>query len=149
MPTATDQQREQQLKQKYQPVFNMIQQQHIRLNHVNMQDNKLFVQGDAPSADAKTRVWDQVKLVNPNWQSEVIVDIKVMNQRPSGGQASSGGQSTRVERTYTVKPCDTLSKIAKEVYGNSNEYQKIFDANRDRLRDLNQIRPGQELKIPA
>jgi nucleoid-associated protein YgaU len=144
MPTATDQQLEQ-LKQKYQSVFNMIQQQQIRLTHVNMQDNKLFVQGDAPSEDAKNRVWDQIKLVNPNWQSELTADIHVASQQ----QASSGGRSSIAERTYTVKPGDSLSKIAKEMYGNPNEYQKIFDANRDQLRDPNQIRPGQQLKIPA
>jgi len=144
MPTATDQQLEQ-LKQKYQSVFNMIQQQQIRLTHVNMQDNKLFVQGDAPSEDAKNRVWDQIKLVNPNWQSELTADIRFASQQ----QASSGVRSSAAERTYTVKPGDTLSKIAKEMYGNPNQYQKIFDANRDQLRDPNQIRPGQQLKIPA
>lgn len=148
MPTATDQQLEQ-LKQKYQSVFNMIQQQQIRLSHVNIQDHKLFVQGDAPSADAKNRVWDQIKLVNPNWQSELIVDISVISQQPLGGPARSASQSTSAERTYTVKSGDTLSKIAKQMYGDPNEYQKIFDANRDRLRDPNQIRPGQELRIPA
>ena len=148
MPTATDQQLEQ-LRQKYQSVFNMIQQQQIRLNHVNMQGDKLFVQGDAPSADAKNRVWDQIKLVNPNWQSELIVDIDVTDQQQAVGRQSSGGQSSTVERTYTVKPGDTLSKIAQQIYGNASEYQKIFDANRDRLSDPNQIRPGQELKIPA
>ncbi len=144
MPTATDQQLEQ-LKQKYQSVFNMIQQQQIRLAHVNMQDNKLFVQGDAPSEDAKSRVWDQIKLVNPNWQSELTADIRVASQQ----QASSGVRSSTAERTYTVIPGDTLSKIAKEMYGNANEYQKIFDANRDQLSDPNQIRPGQQLKIPV
>jgi nucleoid-associated protein YgaU len=144
MPTATDQQLEQ-LKQKYQSVFNMIQQQQIRLTHVNMQDNKLFVQGDAPSEDAKNRIWDQIKLVNPNWQSELTADIRVASQQ----QASSGARSSTAERTYTVKPGDTLSKIAKETYGNANDYQKIFEANRDQLRDPNQIRPGQQLKIPA
>ena len=144
MPTATDQQLEQ-LKQKYQSVFNMIQQQQIRLTHVHMQDNKLFVQGDAPSEDAKNRVWDQIKLVNPNWQSELTADIRVASQQ----QASNGVRSSTAGRTYTVKPGDTLSKIAKEMYGNPNQYQKIFDANRDQLRDPNQIRPGQQLKIPA
>jgi len=144
MPTATDQQLEQ-LKQKYQSVFNMIQQQQIRLTHVNMLDNKLFVQGVAPSENAKNRVWDQIKLVNPNWQSELTADIRVASQQ----QASNGVRSSTAGRTYTVKPGDTLSKIAKEMYGNPNQYQKIFDANRDQLRDPNQIRPGQQLKIPA
>lgn len=149
MPTATDQRLEQ-LKQKYQSVFNMIQHQHIRLTHVNinMQDQKLFIQGDAPSEDAKNRVWDQIKLVNPNWQSELIADIRVSSEQQPSGQ-TSGGPSSAGERMYTVKAGDTLSQIAKEMYGNPNEYQKIFDANRDRLRDPNQIRPGQQLKIPA
>ena len=144
MPTATDQQLEQ-LKQKYQSVFNMIQQQQIRLTHVNMQDNELFVQGDAPSEDAKNRVWDQIKLVNPNWQTELTPNIRVASQQ----QASSGVRPSTAERSYTVKAGDTLAKIAKEIYGDPNEYQKIFDANRDQLRDPNQIRPGQQLKMPA
>jgi nucleoid-associated protein YgaU len=48
-----------------------------------------------------------------------------------------------------VKPGDTLSRIAEQMYGNSGAYQRIFDANRDQLRDPNQIRPGQQLRIPA
>ena len=147
MPTATDQQLEQ-LKQKYQSVFNMIQREQIRLNHVNMQDNKLFVQGDAGSEDAKNRVWEQIKLVNPNWQSELMADIRVTGQQqPTGSQ--SGVRASAGERMYTVKPGDTLSKIAKEMYGDPNEYHKIFEANRDQLSNPNQIRPGQQLKVPA
>jgi LysM repeat protein len=148
MPTATDQRLEQ-LRQKYQSVFNMIQQQQIRLAHVHIQDNKLFVQGDAPSEDAKNRVWDQIKLVNPNWQSELTADIRVASQQQASSAQSGGGRSSAAERMYTVKPGDTLSKIAKEMYGNPNEYQKIFGANRDQLSDPNQIRPGQQLKIPT
>ena len=51
-------------------------------------------------------------------------------------------------RTYTVSAGDTLSKIAKEYYGNSNEYMKIFEANRDTLSDPDVIKVGQELVIP-
>jgi nucleoid-associated protein YgaU len=61
------------------------------------------------------------------------------------GASVSGGQ----QRTYTVKPGDSLSKISKELYGDANEYIKIFAANRDVLRDPNKISPGQTLKIPA
>ncbi|MDO4450152.1 MAG: peptidoglycan-binding protein LysM [Moraxella sp.] len=52
-------------------------------------------------------------------------------------------------RFYTVKSGDTLSKIAKEMYGNANEYNKIFEANRPLLSDPNKIYPGQVLRIPA
>jgi len=48
-----------------------------------------------------------------------------------------------------VQPGDTLSKIAKQFYGNANAYMKIFDANKDQLSDPNNIKVGQELVIPA
>jgi nucleoid-associated protein YgaU len=49
---------------------------------------------------------------------------------------------------YTVKPGDSLSKIAKEQYGNAMEYMKIFEANQPMLTDPNKIYPGQMLRIP-
>jgi nucleoid-associated protein YgaU len=51
-------------------------------------------------------------------------------------------------KTYTVQPGDSLSKIAKQFYGNANAYMKIFEANRDKLSDPNKIQVGQVLKIP-
>jgi LysM repeat protein len=48
--------------------------------------------------------------------------------------------------TYTVKPGDTLSGIAKALGVTA---QALFNANRDRLKDANQIYPGQELVVPA
>lgn len=51
-------------------------------------------------------------------------------------------------RVYTVQAGDTLSKISKEYYGNSNDYMKIFEANRDTLSDPDEIKVGQELVIP-
>jgi nucleoid-associated protein YgaU len=58
---------------------------------------------------------------------------------------TAGGGSQRI---YTVKSGDTLSKIAKEHYGDANAYRRIFDANRDQLSDPDLIKPGQVLKIP-
>lgn len=49
---------------------------------------------------------------------------------------------------YTVVKGDTLSKIAKEFYGNANEYQKIFEANKPMLTHPDKIYPGQNLRIP-
>ncbi len=50
---------------------------------------------------------------------------------------------------YTVVKGDTLSKIAKEFYGNANEYQKIFEANKPMLTHPDKIYPGQNLRIPG
>lgn len=52
-------------------------------------------------------------------------------------------------RFYTVKSGDTLSKIAKEMYGNANDYNKIFEANRPLLSHPDKIYVGQVLRIPA
>ena len=50
---------------------------------------------------------------------------------------------------YTVKSGDTLSKISKEVYANANLYNKILEANKPMLKDVDHIYPGQVLRIPA
>ena len=49
---------------------------------------------------------------------------------------------------YTVKSGDNLSKIAKEFYGDANQYPKIFEANKPMLKDPDEIFPGQVLRIP-
>ena len=47
-----------------------------------------------------------------------------------------------------VKSGDTLSKIAKEAYGDANAYMKIFEANKPMLSNPDKIYPGQKLRIP-
>jgi len=49
---------------------------------------------------------------------------------------------------YTVVKGDTLSKVAKEFYGNANKYPVIFEANRPMLSHPDKIYPGQVLRIP-
>ena len=41
-----------------------------------------------------------------------------------------------------------MSKIAKSLTGDANDYMRIFDANRDQLSDPDRIKPGQVLRIP-
>ena len=60
---------------------------------------------------------------------------------------AAGGGSVSTFRA--VKSGDTLSKIAKEEYGDANAYMKIFEANKPMLSDPDKIYPGQTLRIPA
>ena len=61
-----------------------------------------------------------------------------------------GKQKTfNVKITDVVQPGDTLSNIAKQFYGNPNDYNRIFTANRDKLSDPDKIQAGQELVIPS
>jgi LysM repeat protein len=137
------------LKQKYQGALSAIHREGVRLTHLNLQDNKLLIQGAAPSEDIKNDVWNQIKAVDPNY-SDLICDLTVDASlpQPEKAAAASVGGGASSARTYTVQPGDTLSKIAQQVYGKANEYNRIFEANRDKLSDPNKIQPGQELSIP-
>jgi len=59
-----------------------------------------------------------------------------------------GGGAWDATQWYEVQKGDTLSKIAKDVYGDAALYPKIFEANRDQLKDPDKIRVGQKLRIP-
>jgi len=140
-----------QLKNKYSSVLDFIKQTGVRLTHLNAQGNKLFIQGAAPSEEIKNQVWNQIKAVDSTY-SDLTCDLTVdssLHQPQSAHAAVASANASSSGRTYKVQPGDTLSKIAKEVYGNSNEYNRIFAANRDKLDHPDKIQAGQELVIPS
>ena len=54
-----------------------------------------------------------------------------------------------IVESYTVKAGDTLSKIAKKIYGDEAKYMKIYEANKDLIgKSPDDIKVGQVLKIP-
>lgn len=109
------------------------------------ENGKLHFKGTVNSQEDANKIWDAIKTI-PDWQKEVQADIKV-NPAAAAKPAATSGQAAM--KTYTVKPGDTLSKIAKEQLGDANAYDEIFNANRDQLTDPDKIKPGQVLKIPA
>ena len=127
------------LKLKYQSVLNLIQQKGVRLAHLHVQDNKLFIQGAAPSEHVKNAVWDQIKLVDASF-GDLTCDLSVDESLAPPAPAA---------RSYTVKAGDSLWKIAQQFYGNGAEYPKIITGNPGRLKDEKTvIHPGDELFIP-
>jgi nucleoid-associated protein YgaU len=132
-----------QLKLKYQSVLNFIQAQNVQLQNLNLQGDQLLIRAAAPSDAIKNRVWDQIKLVDPTY-SDLVVDITA----PMAAAAAVGGPATTPQRTYTVLPGDSLSKISKQFYGDPNKYMKIFEANTDKMSDPDKIKVGTQLLIP-
>lgn len=53
------------------------------------------------------------------------------------------------ERTYTVVAGDTLSKIAKREYGDASQWRRIYEANKDTIKNPDLIYPGQTFRIPG
>lgn len=67
----------------------------------------------------------------------------------SGSSSTAPSDSSKASgQTYVVKPGDSLSKIAQHVYGNMNDWRKIYEANRDIIQDPDLIHPGQTLRLP-
>ncbi len=82
---------------------------------------------------------DEEQSPNPEQQTTIT----------SAGSVDTGVSSAKANvRTYTVASGDTLSKISKQFYNDANQWQRIFDANRDILSNPDRIQPGQHLRIP-
>ena len=130
-----------QLKQKYASVLDLIKRSNVRLDHLHVEGDKLVLKGAAPNENVKNEVWNAIKAVDSSF-NDLSADISIDSSLPAPVSAASS-------QTYSVKSGDTLSKIAKQFYGDAGQYMKIFEANKDKLKDPDQIQAGQELKIPA
>ena len=146
-PTAgapTDEQNLSAKKQKYAGALDAASKNQVRMQNVHWENGKILIRGEAPSEDAKNKVWDAIKAVNGGMSpQDATIDITVAK-----GMGGPAGAAQAPGRTYTVQAGDTLSKISKQFYGNGNDYMKIFNANKDKLKDPDKIQPGQKLTIP-
>jgi nucleoid-associated protein YgaU len=125
------------LAEKYQSLIDLANQLGISGLNTREENGVMYVDGVAGSADAKQKLWDEYGRIDPEYRSgDLVMNISAPEGSSSG---SSGGQ------TYTVQSGDSLGKIG-ERYGVS--WQKIYDANRDKLDNPDKIFPGQELTIP-
>lgn len=104
-----------------------------------------------------------------NYGHDVMVTIKLKQYRDYGTKtcniqfastkpqvavqpqraAEASPAPVQAAKTYTVKKGDCLWNIAKQFYGNGSQYNKIYNANTDKVKNPNLIYPGQVLTIPA
>ena len=124
-----------QLKGKYQTVIDYAKTRGVHLKNVHVENDKLLIRGDAPSQGIKNEVWDRIKLDDAAY-ADLTADIGIDASLPVPA------------RIYEVAAGDTLSKISKKFYGDPGQYMKIFEANKDQLKDPDKISVGQKLKVP-
>ena len=130
---------------------------------------KLLTPGNANASDDLKKHIEDVGLGNPNVHAtvdgdKVTISGEVASQEEKekiilaagniAGVASVEDQITvsgpvvAAARFVVVKKGDTLSAISLAVYGNANQYNKIFEANKPLLSHPDKIYPGQTLRIP-
>nr|WP_315445228.1 peptidoglycan-binding protein LysM [uncultured Pseudomonas sp.] len=129
----------------------------------------LLTPGNANASEQLKEHISKVGLGNPNVQAtvdgdKVTVTGEVASQEEKekillavgniagvgsvDDQITVSGPVVAAAQFVVVKSGDTLSAISLRVYGDANKYQKIFDANKPMLKDVNKIYPGQTLRIP-
>ncbi|WP_460119050.1 peptidoglycan-binding protein LysM [Pseudomonas sp. S2_C03] len=101
---------------------------------VKVEGEKVIATGEASSQEEKEKIL--LALGNVAGISGVEDQITVT------------GPVVVASKFVVVQRGDTLSAISLRVYGDANKYQKIFEANKPMLKDVNKIYPGQSLRIP-
>jgi len=120
------------LQDKYSQLISYAQSSGVRDLSVIEKDNVLYVSGSA-TPSVKDQMWSMYNQIDPDMRAgDMVLDIQVI---PGS------------EEIYEIKSGDSLSKIAAKYPGMT--WQKIFDANKDTIKDPNTIYPGQKIRIPV
>ena len=118
----------------------------LRAKGVTIENGRISIQGDTATingvADSQAEKEKAILILG---NTKGIARVNDQIQVKAGETVQQVGQASRF---YQVKSGDTLSKIAKDVYGDANQYPQIFEANRPMLKDPDEIYPGQMLRIP-
>ncbi len=113
---------------------------------IQVADDTVTVRGSTASQEEKEKI--AVALGNVKGVSRVDDQTAVISANQDQPTMPPQEQPASQTRFHTVEKGDTLSAIAKKVYGDPNRYPAIFEANKPMLTDPNKIYPGQVLRIP-
>jgi nucleoid-associated protein YgaU len=101
---------------------------------VTVKDGVATISGEAASADAK----EKAVLMVGNLQGVSQVNADNLTAPEGLGKVEY----------YVIKSGDTLSAIAQKYYGKASAYPRIFEANREVIKNPDLIYPGQKIRIP-
>jgi nucleoid-associated protein YgaU len=101
---------------------------------VTVKDGVASITGEAASAEAK----EKAILMVGNIQGVKEVQADALKAPAASGQVEY----------YVIESGDTLSAIAQQFYGNGSEWPRIFEANREVIKNADLIYPGQKIRIP-
>lgn len=123
------------LHDKYAELISTAKSEGVKNLQVREQENVLYIDGQAPSQEAKQKLWDVYGKIDPNFRSaDVVMNVAVSPITPAPAM-----------QEYEVVRGDNLTKIGKR-YGIS--WKEIYEANKNIISDPDLIQPGWKLKIP-
>ena len=87
-------------------------------------------------------------MTSPREPSPDFSNVRSGSSSESMSRADATAEPAATEKIHTVEKGDTLSKIAKEYYGDASKWKAIHEANRDLITNPDLIQIGWALKIP-
>ncbi|MGZ8163988.1 MAG: peptidoglycan-binding protein LysM [Methylobacter sp.] len=120
---------------------------------VNYKDGIVTLSGIAANAEAAQKAI--LMAGNVKGVTDVITKLDIANASGSAAvikASDDAGVKAMLEpeniKYYVIESGDTLSRIAQKFYKNAAEYTRIFEANREVIKDPDLIYPGQKIRIP-
>lgn len=113
---------------------------------VEFDDGVVSLCGECASAEAMQKA--VLMAGNVKGVEDVKVDKMTIASLASDPAAVTAALEQDSVEYYIIESGDSLSKIAKEAYGDAMQYPKIFEANREVIEDPDLIYPGQKIRIP-
>lgn len=119
--------------------------------------DKLTPNGQVPARSQLREMGNQLARGDAPFARPEMIMSSGDKPKPDFSNVQSGASSTApppatakaaAPRTYTVLAGDNLSKIAKKFYGDANKWKKIFEANKDTIKNPDLIKVGQVLRVP-
>lgn len=125
-------------------------EEHISANNpgiknlkVDYKNSTVYLSGEAESPEALQKA----VLMAGNVQGVESVNVDGVKV-PAGVSDPKAVENYDNTRYYVIQSGDTLSKIAQQFYGSATKYSRIFEANREVIKDPDLIFPGQKIRIP-
>ena len=135
-----------------QTVAQALQRAGVSVSNLQVEDagGVIALRGDVTSQADKDKAQQVVQGLGVAAANYITVQ-GVSGGITMGSVAAADAKSSAASsaRSYTVKSGDTLSKIAKQMYGDASQWKKIHEANRAKIPNPDLIHPGDELTIPA
>jgi len=101
---------------------------------VTVKDGVATIEGEAASAEAKEKA--------------ILMVGNLQGVKEVQADSLTAPTATLKVEYYIIKSGDTLSAIAQKFYGKGSEYPRIFEANREVIKNPDLIYPGQKIRIP-
>lgn len=94
-------------------------------------------------------IFDKFKGDDEKKKKKAKADFSDVKAGGSSTAAPPQKKEPATASTYTVQAGDSLWKISQKLYGDGNQWRRIYEANKDTIKNPDVIHPGQTFTIPA